>query len=276
MSYLNVHLQIPNKEYIPIFVAELSEVGFESFQEFENKIEAYILEKDFDPKQLEGVLKRYKGQIDCKVEKIEKLEDQNWNALWESNFDPVRVGDRLIVKALFHEIEREYPYTITIQPKMSFGTGHHETTWLMLDTMLDIDFSDKAIFDYGAGTAILSIAAEKLRAKSVFAVDIDEWAYENAKENLELNDCQKIEVRQGGIELVYGKEFDCILANINKNVILQSLELLNVCLKTGGEILFSGLLLSDKEELLAKMQENHWTIEAVKERGNWIMIRVRK
>ena len=276
MAYLNIHLQIPNEAFIPIMIAELTDIGFDSFQELEGKIEAYILEENFEEQTLKKLLKTYENQVDCTIEKVEKLEDQNWNALWESNFSPVEVGDQLIVRALFHEIEKTYPYTITIQPKMSFGTGHHETTWLMLATMLEMNLTNQQLFDFGSGTAILSIAAEKMGAASVFAVDIDEWAYENAKENLKLNDCQQIEVQQGGIELVRGKEFDCILANINKNVILQSLQLLNVCLKEGGQILFSGLLFSDKEEVLSKIETNLWQVKEVKQKGDWMMIRVLK
>lgn len=276
MSYLNIHLQIPKAVFIPILIAELSEMGFDSFQEFENKIEAYILEEAYSESALNELLQRYQEQFVCKVEKIERLEDQNWNALWESNFDPVKVTDQMVVKAPFHTIEEPFRYTITMQPKMAFGTGHHETTWLMLFTMLEMDFDKQSVFDYGSGTAILSIAAELLGANHILAVDIDDWAFENAKENIELNNCRQIEVRQGGIKCADGKEFDTILANINKNVILQSLEALNVCLRTGGHILFSGLLQKDKEEVLAAFKGKPWKVLTVSSKGDWIMIKVCK
>ncbi|MGJ7033122.1 50S ribosomal protein L11 methyltransferase [Niabella hirudinis] len=182
---------------------------------------------------------------------IQDLEPQNWNALWESNFDPVVVEDFVAVRASFHPHFTNVEHEILINPKMSFGTGHHATTWMMMQQMRQVDFSGKQVFDFGTGTGILAILAEKLGARQVLATDLDEWSILNTNENIAVNGCSRVTVQQSDSAVQNGI-YDVILANINKNVLMETIPLLKAQLTPGGVLLLSGLLAADEAEIVGR------------------------
>ncbi len=204
--------------------------------------------------------------------KMEELEPQNWNALWESNFDPVVVDGFVAVRASFHQPFENVEQEIVINPKMSFGTGHHATTWLMMQQMRDISFAGKRVFDFGTGTGILAILACKQGAAAVLATDIDEWSIENARENFEINHCPGIRLQQSGSA---GQEeiFDVILANINRNVLMETLPQLKAQLAPGGVLLLSGLLLADEAGIVNRAVECALIPDGRFLKDNWLCLR---
>lgn len=264
----------PGKE---ILTAELHEKGFEAFLEKENLLSAYIPLKDFNEEQISSlrILRSGKFQISFKKNLIKHI---NWNSEWEKNFKPVIISRKCLVRAVFHKIPGKFDYEIVIQPKMSFGTGHHETTSLMITRMLELgmkDFKNKTILDAGCGSGILSILASKLNAKQVTAIDNDEWAYRNAKENIALNHCINIVVEKGDAAVFGCKKFNVILANINKNFLLENMGSFGRLSADDGLLLMSGFYKNDlpainKEagkfnlKLLDKREKNQWTMAVFK------------
>lgn len=249
MNYLQVtFLYDPEKVNGEILLAHLTEVPFESFAEEEGELQAFILKEEWDENQLEAIDFLKENRLSFTVKEIEQV---NWNEEWEKNFDPIVVSDQCIVRASFHREEGEYPFDILIDPKMSFGTGHHATTFLMLNYMLNVDFTDKEVLDMGTGTGVLAILAAMKGAKKVLAIDNNPWAFENSIENVNSNNCsENIAVLQGDGEAVEGQSFDIILANINKNVIKADFEKYVNALKANGTILFSGILTEDREDVV--------------------------
>ena len=220
--------------------------------EVENGFEAFCEEENFNKDLLKDVKKKYSFVNPLQFD-FQKIEKQNWNEEWEKNVEPIIVDDRCLVRAEFHRIEKKYPYEIIITPKMSFGTGHHQTTHLMLKAQLDIDHENKVVMDAGCGTAILSIMAGKRGAKSVEAFDIDEWSVINGKENIENNQQHNINLRQGKIsDLSFAGKFDIILANINKNVLLSEMETYSKYLNHDGLLLLSGFYEKDIDDIKTK------------------------
>lgn len=242
---LEVGCEEPIKE---ILIAELNELGFEGFIESDSGFEAYIAEIDFKKELVDQLLSQYK--IDESGVTYKSVAQQNWNAEWESSFEPVIIDETLLIRAPFHQMEKSYPIELIIQPKTSFGTGHHETTFLIMQLMLKMDFNNKTVFDYGSGTGILAILASKLGAKSIYANDIDDWAADNIIENTGLNGVNSIWFEKGNLESVPAQKFDIILANINKNILLQSLDGLAKLLNPGGIVLMSGFYDTDLPDLL--------------------------
>jgi ribosomal protein L11 methyltransferase len=236
-----------------ILVAELAQLGFESFEETATGLLAYIPE-DEAPENISElyVVQQAKNSIRYTTETI---APKNWNAQWEADFKPVHVGDRCVIRAPFHP-EPSCDYDVVIQPKMSFGTGHHETTELMVQLLLDTDCSGKKVLDMGTGTGVLAILAEKMGAASVAAFDIDSWSYENSKENCTLNHCTKVEVHLGDTTAVTATDFDIIIANINRNVLLQQLPDYAKRLRPSGVLLLSGFYLNDLQVLKEKATFN--------------------
>lgn len=249
MNYLQVtFLYNPEKVNGEILLAHLTEVPFESFVEEEGELQAFILKEEWDESQLEAIDFLKENRLSFTVKEIEQV---NWNEEWEKNFDPIVVSDQCIVRASFHKEEGEYPFDILIDPKMSFGTGHHATTFLMLNYMLNVDFTDKEVLDMGTGTGVLAILAAMKGAKKALAIDNNPWAFENSIENVNSNNCsENITVLQGDGEAVEGQSFDIILANINKNVIKADFEKYVNALKANGTILFSGILTEDLEDVV--------------------------
>jgi ribosomal protein L11 methyltransferase len=236
-------------EYTEILVAETSEIGFDTFLENENGFEAFVEETKYDHDALLEILNRY-SQSTTLSYSFDKVEKRNWNDEWEKSSHPIIVDDKCLIRAHFHQIEKKYPYEITITPKMSFGTGHHQTTYLMIQTQMEIDHNGKIVMDAGCGTAVLSIMASKLGAKSVDAFDIDEWSTINGLENIDVNHCNNISIRKGKVsDLTFTDKFDIILANINKNILLEEMALYKAHLKPGGQLLLSGFFENDISDL---------------------------
>lgn len=252
-----------------ILIAEISQAGFDSFLENENGFEAYAEVDRFDQNRVDEIKNKY-NQVKPLSFSWDKIEKKNWNEEWEKSYEPIIVDDKCVIRAEFHQIEKEYPYSITITPKMSFGTGHHQTTYLMIKAQMGIDHKDKMVMDAGCGTAILSVMASKLGAKSVEAFDIDEWSVINGKENTEVNQCQNINIRQGMIsELTFEDNYDIILANINKNILLQELPQYVAYLNPDGFLLLSGFYEKDIPDLMARAHQYQLKHISSDVRENW-------
>ena len=249
MNYVEVSFLLdpilPARE---VLMAELAEIAFESFVESEEGLTAYIQQPDWNEGLLEGLMTSSIPDLKISWE-IKTIEATNWNAEWEKSFDPISVDGACLIRAPFHEIQGDYKFVITIEPKMSFGTGHHATTHLIISEMLQMEWEGLDVLDMGSGTAVLAILAEKMGARDIDAIDIDEWAFENAEENASRNDCSKIRCLLGGAELLGDKKYDIILANINRNILLRDMHLYRAVLKDGGKILFSGFYEQDVTEL---------------------------
>ncbi len=229
-----------------LLVAELANLGFDTFEDQDQGFVAYVPTANLDIQALETVLLQEAGDYDLQYD-VQELEQQNCNQLWESNFSPITVDDQCYVRATFHEDRPEFPYQIIIDPKMSFGTGHHQTTSMMLSFVLENDFEGKRVLDMGCGTGILAILASKRGAKELLAVDYDPICVESVKENKELNSTFNIEEKLGSKEVIEGLKFDTILANINRNILLDQLEVYANDLDAEGELYLSGFY--DGEDL---------------------------
>lgn len=236
--------------YCDIIQAELAELGFEAFAEEERGFAAYAPVKAFNKAATESILKEY--MMDAALEwEVKTLDKKNWNEEWEKNYDLIEIGNECVVRASFHPPRPDVPYEIIITPKMSFGTGHHQTTKLMLKQQLHLNHQGMRVLDVGCGTAILAIMAFKRGAAEVWACDIDEWCVENGEENCLLNKCPEIQVRLGTLaESGIGGRYDIILANINKNVLLEEMDLYAEFLQPDGHLLLSGFYEEDIEDLL--------------------------
>ena len=249
MFYTRLRATCP-PEFTDILIAETAEAGFDTFMETSEGFEGFAEEDRYDSSLLEEIRLRY-AETCSPVFMLDRVQKENWNEQWEQSFEPVIVGEDCIVRAEFHQAGRHYPYEIVITPKMSFGTGHHATTWLMLHAQLGIDHTDKAVMDAGCGTAILSIMASMRGARTVEAFDIDEWSTVNGIENLENNGCANVSLRQGTIRtLNFAESFDLILANINRNVLLADMDAFAANLKSGGHLLLSGFYETDADDLI--------------------------
>lgn len=241
---------ICNDDIRELLIAELSEIGYEGFVEHEEGFSAYIIQSLHQELMYNDLLLKYGINPNDVPHSV--IEPQNWNAQWEANYEPIIVADRLLVRAPFHNMDTEYEYTITIQPKNTFGTGHHETTQLVLELMLQQNFTGLQIFDYGCGTGVLGLMALKFGANKVTGNDIDEWCVDNIAENKQLNQLEAFEFRLGDLSVLSADEqFDGILANINKNILLYSFKELTSHMKPGAFLIISGFYepdLSDLEE----------------------------
>ncbi len=254
-------------------ITGLGEIGFESFDEEEKLIKAYIPENFYSQSKLEEFIMEIPEEFGKLNWQIEKIEQQNWNAEWEKHFNPVLIYNTVLIRASFHKNLPEYPFEILIDPKMSFGTGHHSTTALMIKTMLSIDFSGKRVSDMGCGTGVLAILAKKQGAAEVTAVDIDEWAVSNAAENFQLNNINDYALLHGGAELLAGKEFDIILANINRNILVNDMISYAKSLKPGGIILISGIYHNDLDTVRDAAEHNGVIYKNHIEKNSWIAAR---
>ncbi|MFQ3576707.1 MAG: 50S ribosomal protein L11 methyltransferase [Cytophagales bacterium] len=257
-----------------IFIAELAEMGFDSFEEQEVQLLAYCPKAVFNEEFFEEFLQKY--SISSETFLKEEVGWQNWNQLWESNYDPVVLIDKIYIHAHFHP-KKDYLYSIQVTPKMSFGTGHHSTTSLMMEMMIEQDFKNKKVLDAGTGTGILAIFAEMLGAKQVFAYDIDDWPVENAIENIELNNCTNIEVKKGVIhDFGFENQFDIVLANINRNILAAELPDYAKAMNSGSTLLLSGFYAEDIDFLLNISKNHYLSLTKYNLKNNWAVLVLNK
>jgi ribosomal protein L11 methyltransferase len=239
MPYIEIRFfEIPTEEQ-DILAFLLAEEGYESFSQEEEELKAYIPEPLFDAEKLNRILQDHSFEYTTLL-----IPDQNWNEVWEQTFSPVEIEGRCVIRAPFHECRPGFQFEIIIEPKMSFGTAHHETTSQMIELMLGMNFKGKTVLDMGCGTGILAVLADKMGATQVLAVDNDEWAYNNTLENIEKNFTGNVLVELGGIETVSGR-FDIILANITRNTLLEQIPSYSEMLVPGGKLLMSGFYEED-------------------------------
>lgn len=250
-----------------ILIAELSYAGFESFVENEEGLTAYVVSEEFDEEAFAGlhILQSDEFEITYTSQEIEKV---NWNIEWEKNFNPIIIDDQCSVRAPFHE-KPETEFDIIIEPKMSFGTGHHATTHMMLQFILNNDWEGKTVLDMGCGTGVLAILTEMKGAKSVDAIDIDNWCYLNSMENVVRNNSEIISVYEGAAELLEGKHYDMIIANINRNILLEDISKYSECLNPGGKLFLSGFYIEDIPAIEEECNLNGLKIEDELEQENW-------
>jgi len=257
-------------------IAELAEAGFDTFLENETGFEAYVELEGFDKQAVTHIAQKYAGLGPLSLA-FDRIEKQNWNEEWEKNYEPIIVDDKCLIRADFHKIEKKYPYEVIITPKMSFGTGHHQTTYLMVKNQMKMDHQAKRVMDAGCGTAILSVMACKLGAKEVEAFDIDEWSVINGKENLEVNNCPQIHLQQGKLDALSIKGmFDIILANINKNVLLAEIKQYQTYLNPEGLLLLSGFYTHDIVDLLQEASKYNLHEVSRDERETWAALLLKK
>jgi ribosomal protein L11 methyltransferase len=270
MEYKQITIAVSEQEQKEILIALLENINYEGFEEHDNEVVAYIPGADYHEEELKEVL----GTFGLTY-KLETIAQQNWNAQWESNFEPVIVEGFCTIRAGFHDIEINTPYEIVITPKMSFGTGHHATTQLMMEQMGKVDFKGRKVLDFGTGTGILAILAEMLGAGQILAIDNDEWSYENTRENISTNSCKNIEVKQGSLEYS-GSDYDVILANINRHILLHYMNDMYMKLEKEGMILMSGLLTEDREIIMDAATATGFHHLKGSEHNNWIALLFKK
>ncbi|TDN81842.1 ribosomal protein L11 methyltransferase [Salegentibacter sp. 24] len=271
-NYLEFKFKItPLQPASEILIAELGYLGFESFVEEEDGITAYIPAEEYEDDLLAGVhiLQSEDFQITYSKGEIEQV---NWNEEWEKNFSPILVDDICSVRAPFHP-EPDTEFDIVIEPKMSFGTGHHATTHMMIQHILKNDWKDKSVLDMGCGTGVLAILTSLKGAKFVDAIDIDNWCYQNTLENVGRNDCDNINVEEGGAELLQDRKYDMILANINRNILLRDLPIYRDCLNDGGNLFLSGFYEEDIPVIKEACKSIGLKYINHLERSNWVAIK---
>ncbi|WP_299531557.1 50S ribosomal protein L11 methyltransferase [Ulvibacterium sp.] len=263
---------LPLQPASEILIAELGELGFESFVETQEGVLAYLQKENWKEDILDSIF--ILRSPDFKISyQSKEIEQENWNATWEKNFSPIHVGNWCTVRAPFHE-KPNSKFDIVIEPKMSFGTGHHETTYMMLHHILDHDFEGKSVLDMGTGTGVLAILGEMKGAIDVDAIDMDHWCYVNALENVERNDCHHIQVLEGDSSTIpSGKKYDVILANINRNILLKDISAYANCLKPDGSLFLSGFYYEDIIVISAKCTDVGLKFEKNIEKNNWVAVK---
>ncbi|MCH7397794.1 50S ribosomal protein L11 methyltransferase [Belliella sp. DSM 107340] len=268
MQYLEFKINC-KEDFREILIAELAEVGFDSFLETDTGLDAYIEENSFNRETYQEVINRYQDSAELEI--VEGVMAKvNWNEEWEKHYDPIQVGEEVYVRASFHAPKPEIKHEILINPKMSFGTGHHATTFLMLSHQLTIDHQGKRVIDIGAGTGILAIMAHKLGATQVEAFDIDDWCVDNGNENFDLNGMKDVRMGLGTVrEVAPQGTFDIVLANINKNVLLDELEIYASLVKSRGNLLLSGFYTHDIVDIQEKADSVGFKLLSQKDKDNW-------
>jgi ribosomal protein L11 methyltransferase len=274
MQYLAYHFIVtPSQPGSEILMAMIADQGFDSFDYSETGFTAYIKEEDAENVHLNDlVFEDFQFSYS-----VEKIKPANWNAEWEKNFEPVRIDDVLLIRAPFHEADKSVKLEIVIMPKMSFGTGHHQTTQLMCEAMFAPGIQMHRVLDMGCGTGVLAILAKKLGADHVLAVDIDEWSVENSIENCAANNCADIVVKKGDIDIIREEKFfDLVLANINKNILKAHMKSYSEKLEVKGNLLISGFFKTDVEELTDAAKNAGLTYHSMKCKDEWAMVRFTK
>ena len=267
----------PSEDYQQdLLINTLGEIGFDTFEEVEGGFKAYIPSDDFNKETLDEAVTVYRDMFELSYTATE-IAQKNWNEVWESNFEPITIGSQIYVRATFHEPKAEFLYEIVIDPKMAFGTGHHQTTSMMLQLILENNFTGKKVLDMGCGTGILAIMASKLGAEEIIAIDYDPVCYDSTIENSQLNNTANITALCGSKEVIPNEQYDTILANINRNILLDQMECYNEVLKQGGEIYFSGFyedpdldIIKEAAQNLGLKYSNH------KKNSDWVAARFTK
>jgi ribosomal protein L11 methyltransferase len=267
MKYIQMRFAEPDAEKREILIAGLAEVGFESFEEEPGSLVAYIAEADYTEGVVTAVAEIFEGDTEVKA-----IAQQNWNANWEAGFEPVRVDGFCTIRAVFHAPDTTVLYEIIITPKMSFGTGHHATTRLMIQQMERIDFAGKDVLDFGTGTGVLAILAKKLGAADILAIDTDEWSYENTLENIAANEAAGIEVRRGSLEQAEGRQFNVVLANINRHILLEYMHRMRAVLRDDGVLMMSGILDQDEQIVVQEAKKAGFENLSVVAEDKWLCI----
>jgi len=266
MNYTQISFENINPEQVDVLVAVLPEMGFHGMEETSGGLKAYANEGLIDL----GSLNELASSMNIAFS-VNLIEEENWNQTWESNFDPVVIPGKIQVRAHFHEPLETVQHQILITPKMSFGTGHHPTTKMMMLAMLEIDFKGKSVIDFGTGTGILSILATQLGAPKVFAIDNDEWSIENVKENIQLNNASGIDVVNAS-DLEQIENADVMLANINKNVLIEHVQSISLKTSRPGNLIISGLLRTDYEDIMKVYGPVFGSSFKSFEEGDWLAI----
>lgn len=273
LNYTQLSIEINDLQFAEILEAELAESNFESFDLKGKVLNAYISDELINKPAIELILEAYQSNI---VQfQFNTLQHENWNAVWESNYPPVYIDGRIFIGAPFHAVPEEFKYKILIDPNMSFGTGHHPTTAMVMREMLKLDLNGKRFLDFGCGSAILSVLAANKGASGV-GIEIDAHAAEAARLNLVANGISSFNIKTGGVESLDAEQFDFIAANINRNVIQENAESLASSLKINGVMICSGFLISDSELLIHQLELNGLKFESSQTEGEWNMIRVKK
>ncbi|MBO5957815.1 MAG: 50S ribosomal protein L11 methyltransferase [Bacteroidales bacterium] len=269
MNYYACSFSNPENEILKdMFLELLGEIGFDSFMDTDDGFDAYCQEPLLNDEELNDIM-QMEQFANVKLIKKELIPDQDWNATWEASYEPVIINEFCRIRAPFHKVEGSYKYDLIIEPKMSFGTAHHETTSQIIELMLQSDFTGQNLLDMGSGTGVLAILAKKLGSAMTVAIDNDEWAYRNALDNIRLNDENDIIVELGDASSLNDRQFDVILANINRNILLRDMKEYVKCLVDGGKIFFSGfyeedlVLITKEAERLGLTYSNHVT------KNNW-------
>ena len=289
-EYIQIAFDFSNQDQFELLVAELSELGFEGFNEEELEegrndgvdlsgrlgigavhCKTFMLADQFETELVQNELDIIFNQYHLTYSKS-VIKEQNWNAIWESNFDPVRVGDFVGIRAHFHpDFEPAVEYDIKITPKMSFGTGHHPTTFSVMQLMQRLDFKGKTVYDFGTGTGILAILAEKLGAKKVHAVDNDDWCIENALENIQ-NNASKVITIEKVASALRKDQYDIVLANVNRHIIEANMEELTLTSKPGGILVLSGLLIEDQLDMIELAGSKSWIFQEAQPLDGWVSL----
>tara|TARA_B100001142_G_scaffold330275_1_gene397536 strand:- start:14696 stop:15529 length:834 start_codon:yes stop_codon:yes gene_type:complete len=276
MQYTEVNIRLNElNPFSDIIAARLHEIEFESYIKDDNGVKAYIQTHLIDEESVNNIL----GEVSELTElsyKITQLEQENWNQKWENNFSPIFINDKCVVRAHFHEPIPDIEYEIVITPEMSFGTGHHETTSLVMNQMFELDFKGKSVLDIGSGTGILAILGSLLGATYLMGVDVDDWAFKNGIDNANINNVFNIKFLHADIKSISKEKFDIILANINRNIILQDINNYVELLNDGSDILLSGFLEEDTSLILEKSEQLGLKLVDLKNNNKWQMLHLRK
>ena len=277
MKYFEVTFQAQpcNETVTDVLSALCGEIGFESFVECENGVQAYVQQSLFDETALKQLIADFPLTDTTLTYSISEPEDKDWNEEWEKNFfQPIIIGDRCVIHSTFHQDIPKAEYDIVINPQMAFGTGHHETTSLIIEELLDSELKDKSLLDMGCGTSILAILARMKGAHPCTAIDIDEWCVRNSIENIELNHVDNIAVSQGDASSLSGKgPFDVVIANINRNILLNDMKQYVTCMHPGAELYMSGFYVDDIPVIREEAEKNGLTYIHHKEKNRWAAVK---
>jgi ribosomal protein L11 methyltransferase len=279
MNYYKINLKLkpPTEIHRDVLSALLVNIGFESFVETDNGLDAFIPEKDYSAKAIAGILENF-PLSDVQIQySVEFIKSEDWNEAWEKHFfQPIIIDNRVIIHSSFHQDIPQLPYDIVIDPKMAFGTGHHVTTLLMVSYLLELDLNNQALLDMGCGTAVLAILAKMQGAHPVTAIDNDKWAYENALENIRLNNTLSIRVLLGDANLLENDNYDIIFANINRNILLNDMHHYAQSMRPEAFLFMSGFYTEDKEVITETCEKYDLNFISFKEKNNWMAMQFQK